>query len=103
MGSLKPGVKYIYERQGGAIYAREFGADPSTRTVIGYDWESDTNPARVKGASLESIKENQYWHTILIEAKSNPLLQDALDRVKIIYELSKKKWEKINTSIFSKI
>ncbi len=90
MGRLKPGATYIYERQGGSVYAREMGADASTRIEIGYDWELDTNPARVRGASLESIKENQYWHTILIEAKSNPVLQDAVDRVKIIYELSKK-------------
>ncbi len=90
MGSLKPGATYIYERQGGTIYAREMGADASERFEIGYDWELDDNPARVRGASLESIKENRYWHTILIEAKSNPVLQDAVDRVKILYELSKK-------------
>jgi len=94
MGSLKPGATYIYERQGGIIYAREQGADSNTRFEIGYDWELDTNPARVRGASIESIKENQYWHTILIEAKSNPLLQDAIDRVKIIYELGNKNGQK---------
>ena len=90
MGQLKPGATYVYERQGGTIYAREFGADVSTRFEIGYDWELDDNPARVRGATRESIKENQYWHTIMIEAKSNPRLQEAIDRVKIIYELSKK-------------
>jgi hypothetical protein len=90
MGTLKPGATYIYERQGGTVYAREMGADPNTRTVIGYNWELDTDPERVRDASLESIQENQYWHRILIEAKSNPLLQDAIDRVKILYELSKK-------------
>lgn len=89
MGRLKPGATYVYERQGGTIYAREFGSDANTRFEIGYDWELDDNPARVRGASLESIRENRYWHTILIEAKSNPLLQDAIDRVKILYELSK--------------
>ncbi len=94
MGSLKPGATYIYERQGGTVYAREMGAPAETRTAIGYDWELDNNPARVRGASLESIKENQYWHTILIEAKSNPLLQDAVNRVKILYELSKKDGKK---------
>lgn len=94
MGSLKPGATYVYERQGGTVYAREMGAPANERTVIGYDWELDNNPARVRGASLESIKENQYWHTILIEAKSNPLLQDAINRVKILYELSKKDGQK---------
>lgn len=90
MGSLKPGATYIYERQGGTVYAREFGASADTRVEIGYDWELDNNPARVRGATRESILENQYWHTILIESKSNPVLQDAIDRVKILYELSKK-------------
>lgn len=89
MGQLKPGATYIYERNGGTVYAREMGAPASERITIGYDWELDTNPARVKGASLESIRENQYWHTILIAAKSNPRLQEAIDRVKILYELSK--------------
>jgi len=94
MGNLKPGATYIYERQGGTVYAREMGADPSTRITIGYDWKLDDNPARVRGASLESVRENQYWHTILVEAKSNPLLQDAIDRVKILYELSKEDGQK---------
>jgi hypothetical protein len=89
MGRLKPGATYIYERQGGTVYAREIGAPDNTRIAIGYDWELDNNPARVRGASLESIKENQYWHTILIASKDHPQLQEAINRVKIIYELSK--------------
>jgi hypothetical protein len=94
MGRLKPGATYVYERQGGTIYAREMGAPAKDRFEIGYDWELDDNPARVRGASRQSILENQYWHTILIEAKSNPRLQDAIDRVKIIYELSKQDGQK---------
>lgn len=89
MGNLKPGVTYVYERQGGVTYAREIGAGPDTRIEIGYDWELDHNPARVRGASLETIKEVQYWHTVLIAAKSNPVLQQQVDRVKMLYELSK--------------
>jgi hypothetical protein len=89
MGTLKPGVKYIYERQGGTVYAREFGADPNTRKVIGYDWELDNNPARVKGASLNDIKENQLWHDIRIAATDNPALQDLLERAKVLYYMSK--------------
>jgi len=89
MGRLTPGATYVYERQGGTVYAREIGAPAETRIEIGYDWEPDHTPTRVRGATLESIKENQYWHTILIEAKSNPRLQQAVDRVKVIYELSK--------------
>lgn len=89
MGSLKPGVQYIYERQGGTVYAREFGSPSSEREVIGYDWELDTNPARVKGATLETVKENQLWHEIRVAALTNSALQDALDRVKMLYYLGK--------------
>lgn len=91
MGNLKPGATYIYERQGGIIYAREQGAPASERFEIGYDWELDTNPARVKGASIDSIQENQLWYKIREEAMTNPALQDAIDRVKILYYLSKDK------------
>ena len=90
MGSLKPGVQYVYERQGGTVYAREFGAPASERAAIGYDWELDTNPARVKGATLETIRDNQLWHEIRIAALSDPALQDALDRAKMLYYLGKK-------------
>ena len=90
MGRLKPGATYVYERQGGTIYAREFGAPPEDRFKIGYDWELEDNPARVRGADRQSVIENQLWYNIRQEAKSNQILQDALDRAKIIYELSKK-------------
>jgi hypothetical protein len=90
MGSLKPGATYIYERQEGVVYARESGAPAETRQAIGWDWEPETNPARVRGASRESMIENQLWHQIRQAALSNPALQEALDRVKIMYHLSTK-------------
>ena len=43
MGTLTPGATYIYERNGDTVYAREFGADPSTRKEIGWDYDP-TNP-----------------------------------------------------------
>lgn len=89
MGSLKPGATYIYERHDGVVYAREFGADANTRVEIGWDWEIDNNPARVKGARKESVADNQLWWNIRLAAKSNPALQEALDRAKIIYHLGK--------------
>ncbi len=91
MGSLKPGVQYIYERYDGTVYAREFGADPSTRIVIGYDWELDDNPARVKGARKESVIENKLWYDIRQAAKTDPALHEACERVKLLYYLSKEK------------
>jgi hypothetical protein len=91
MGQLKPGATYIYERQDGTVYAREFGADASTRVAIGWDWEPEDNPARVRGSKREQILENQLWHDIRQEAKENPTLQTALDRVILLYKLSKEK------------
>ena len=38
MGTLKPGVNYIYERVDGVVYAREFGAPPNTRFPIDWDY-----------------------------------------------------------------
>ena len=81
MGKLKPNASYIYENQNGIIYAREFGADPATRFEIGRTLEKQTLD--------DSLRETELWHNIRRTAKSNPALQDALDRVKIIYELSK--------------
>lgn len=89
MGQLKPGATYIYERQGGTVYAREMGADASTRTVIGYDWELDSNPSRVRGATLEDVTENQLWHDIRRAASDNEELKNLLERAKILYYLSK--------------
>lgn len=77
MGTLKPGVAYIYENADGEIYAREFGKDE--RTLIG----TDQNGIRAR------LREQQLWHDILAVAKTNPALQEALDRAIIIYELSK--------------
>jgi hypothetical protein len=94
MGNLKPGATYIYERTGGTVYARESGAHPSTRTEIGYDYDpisghrydSRTNDGR----SLHNhIMESKMWGEIHREAKTNPALQKALDRVIMIYRLSK--------------
>jgi hypothetical protein len=84
MGSLKPGATYVYERADGVTYAREFGADPQDRFVVGYESGKDYDPVR------NSVRENQLWHDIRLAAETNPALQEALDRVKVIYELSKK-------------
>jgi len=83
MGTLKPGATYIYERADGIVYAREHGADPEERFVVGYEYAKDYDPVR------NSVQENQLWHEIRLAARTNPALQEALDRVKVIYELSK--------------
>ena len=93
MGSLKPGATYVYERQGGTVYAREFGADPETRIAIGWDWEGETNPARVRGVDQATGKsdldDHNEWIKIRLAGKKNPVLQEAIERVKILYHLSK--------------
>ena len=44
MGQLKPGATYIYERDKETVYAREFGADPMTRQVVGWNYDKN-NPS----------------------------------------------------------
>jgi hypothetical protein len=86
MGSLKPGVKLIYEKADGVTYVREFGANPETRKEIGWDYDPRTNDGR---PLHDHILEDKLWGDIRREAKTNPTLQQALDRVKILYQLSK--------------
>jgi hypothetical protein len=77
MGSLKPGATYIYEKADGITYAREFGAPHNDRFEIGRDYQRFLQD------------ELQLWEEIVREGRTNPVLQDALDRVKIVYHLSK--------------
>jgi hypothetical protein len=84
MGSLKPGVALIYERDGKNVYAREVGSHD--RTLIGYDYDGSMDLRN----GLDRIKEDRIWNEILVAAKTNPALQEAMNRVKVIYELSKK-------------
>ena len=106
MGSLKPGATYIYERANGVTYAREAGADPSSRKPIGWDYDPVTghkfDPEESKrfdsrtpdGVPLrEHVKETQLWNEIRKEAKTNITLQKALDRAIMIYKLSKERYE----------
>lgn len=86
MGHLKPGATYIYEKADGITYAREAGADPSTRFPIGTDYDSRTGTRR---PLIEQIREDKMWGEIRRMAANNPSLQDALDRAIIIYKLLK--------------
>jgi hypothetical protein len=83
MGTLKPGATYVYERWDGIIYAREIGTKPSERFVVGYESGKEYDPVR------NEIKENQLWHEIRLAAETNPALQEAMNRVKVLYELTK--------------
>ena len=87
MGNLKPGATYVYERVDGTVYQREIGADPLSREAIGWDYDPRTEDGR---PLHDHMMDSKLWGEIRRAAKENPLLQEALDRVKIIYELSKK-------------
>lgn len=86
MGRLRPGASYVYEHADGVTYAREFGADPSTRFEIGRYFDPRTSDGR---SLYDHIAESKLWGEIHREAKKNPALQKALDRVIMIYRLSK--------------
>jgi hypothetical protein len=82
MGNLKPGGSYIYERVNDTVFRREFGA--AEREVVGYDHRtSDGRPL------YDHIMEDKMWGEIRRTAKTNPTLQDALERAIMIYQLSK--------------
>ena len=96
MGTLKPGAKYIYEKADGVTYAREFG--DANRTPIGWDYDPVNGHKRDSrtpdGRPLHDyLAEAQLWGNIWREAQTNPTLQKALDRVIMIYKLSKEKYE----------
>jgi hypothetical protein len=95
MGKLKPGVPLIHERVGRVVYAREFGDHPNTRQVVGWDYDKDNpnfDPRTGDGRPLhDHIMESKLWGDIHRAAKTNPTLQEALERVKILYYLSKDK------------
>ena len=93
---IKPGATYIYERANGVTYAREAGADPSTRVEVGHEYDPvtghriDYDKRTADGRPLhEHLMEDKLWGDIRRAAKTNPTLQDALERAIVIYELSK--------------
>ena len=84
MGSLTPGATLIYERVDGAVYSRESGS--SERKLVGYNYKRDPLDHR---NYMSDPNESQLWHNIRRAAMTDNKLQEALDRVKILYYLSK--------------
>ena len=76
MSLLKPGVKYIYERDGSKLFAREFGA--TERHMIGYTYGPEHN-----------YRDRVDWAAIVEAAETNKSLANALEQVIMLYELSK--------------
>jgi len=80
MGNLKPGGSYIYERVGNTVFRRESGQ--VEREVVGYDHRtSDSRPLH------DHLMDSKMWGEIHRMAKTNPTLQDAIDRVIMLYHL----------------
>ena len=75
-------MSYIYESpdKGQTIYRREIGKIEKELYRI-YSSTEDEH--------LIEILEEARWLQIRRMAKTNPALQEALDRVKVLYELSK--------------
>jgi hypothetical protein len=93
MGTLKPGATYVYERNGEEIYARETGQ--TERIMIGYQYENKVDPRTHDGRPLhEHLKEDKLWSEIRREARTNKVLQDALERAILVYHLSKNNGQK---------
>ena len=88
MGNLKPGATYVYERNGEEIYARETGQ--TDRKLIGYQYENKVDPRTDDGRPLfEHLREDKLWGEIRRAARTNKALHAAMERVKLLYHLSK--------------
>ena len=77
MSNLKPGASYVYEKADGITYAREVGAPTNSRFEIGRDFDRQLKD------------ELDLWNKIVYESRKNTRLQEALERVKVLYYLSK--------------
>lgn len=85
MGKLKPGAKYIYSRREGTMYQREQGEQKEE--VIGWEYDPRTADGR---PLIDELRDARLWGEIHRNANTNPHLKEALDRVIMIYHLSKK-------------
>lgn len=92
MGMLTPGATYIYERVDNIVYARESGSEPNTRKIIGYSLEKNQNDSYGKNIADRYFLEVQ-WAEILKAAEHSSALREAIERVKILYQLSKQENE----------
>jgi hypothetical protein len=86
MGTLKPETTYVYEKADGITYAREFGADPSSRKEIGWEYDPRTSDGR---PLYDHLMDDKLWGEIRRASRTNTVLHEALERAKIIYHLSK--------------
>ena len=93
MGKLKAGVPLIHERVENVVYAREFGSDPSTRQIVGWDYDPANPLFDPRSEGKKELDDHNEWIKIRLAGKDNPALQKAIDRVKMLYKLSQEKYE----------
>lgn len=86
MTQYKPNETYVYEKANGITYARKIGDPPDQRFEIGRDYDPRTSDGR---PLHDHIMDSKLWGEIHRESKTNKTLQKALDRVKVLYRLSK--------------
>lgn len=82
MGTLTPGATLIYERVGDTVYSREAGSPE--RKLVGYDYKRDPLDHR---HYMSDPNESQLWHNIRQAALTDKNLQEAIERVKVLYYL----------------
>lgn len=85
MGTLTPGATYVYERSEGIIYAREFGADPSTRRVVGYESGADYDPYK-SGPTRRMLSD---LNEVVKMCETDPAMKELLDQLFVLYNLKK--------------
>jgi len=83
MGTLTSGTTLIYERVDGAVYSRESGT--AERKLVGYAYIKDPLDHR---NYMSDSHESQLWHDIRQAALTDKNLQEALERVKVMYYLT---------------
>ena len=77
MGTLKPGVTYIYEHADGRIYAREFGK--TERKVVGY--------ATIVSPEMDIYRSE--INQVLMMCEQDPAMRELLDQLFVMYNLKK--------------
>ena len=79
MGTLTPGVTYIYEHVDGRIYAREFGQ--TERKLVGYTH------------GQEEKQQRRYYmnemNNVLAMCEQDPAMKELLDKLFVLYNLKK--------------
>ncbi len=80
MSNFKQDTTYIYEHADGVTYARKPGAAPADRFEVDRTLRKQT--------SGQILKEEVLWSKIRNAAKENKTVQDALERVLLVYYLS---------------